>query len=111
MATTSVPQWVYEGDAVATETAFTPSGRGRIPNFGLLFRTNLQEGRVFNYNKQYLRSYKHNINDHYVLGYHMIGYLRKKTNDPDVWGKIMKRTANVSFLPFRFSGSVVAAIV
>lgn len=106
MATTSVPQWVWEGDAVATETAFTHSGRGRIPNFGLLLRTNLQEGRVFNYNKQYLRSYKHNINDHYVFGYHMIGYLRKKTNDPDVWGKIMKRTANASFLPFRFSGSV-----
>lgn len=106
MATSSVPQWVWEGDAVATETAFTHSGRGRIPNFGLLFRTNLQEGRVFNYNKQYLRSYKHNINDHYVLGYHMIGYLRKKTNDPDVWGKVMQRTANASFLPFRFSGSV-----
>lgn len=106
IATTSVPQWVWEGDAVATETAFTHSGRGRIPNFGLLFRTNLQEGRVFNYNKQYLRSYKHNINDHYVLGYHMIGYLRKKTNDPDVWGKVMQRTANASFLPFRFSGSV-----
>lgn len=106
MATTSVPQWVWEGDAVATETAFTNSGRGRIPNFGLLLRTNLQEGRVFNYNKQYLRSYKHNINDHYVFGYHMISYLRKKTNDPDVWGKIMKRTANASFLPFRFSGSV-----
>lgn len=106
MATTSVPQWVWEGDAVATETAFTHSGRGRIPNFGLVFRTNLQEGRVFNYNKQYLRSYKHHINDHYVLGYHMIGYLRKKTNDPDVWGKVMERTANASFLPFRFSGSV-----
>lgn len=106
MATSSVPQWALEGDAVATETAFTHSGRGRIPNFNVLLRTNLQEGRVFNYNKQYLRSYKHNISDHYVLGYHLIGYLRKKTNDPEVWGKIMKRTANVSFLPFRFSRSV-----
>ncbi|MFN8336896.1 MAG: hypothetical protein U0U09_17325 [Cyclobacteriaceae bacterium] len=106
MATTSMPQWAWEGDAVATETAFTHSGRGRIPNFGLLMRTNLQEGRVFNYNKQYLRSYKHNIPDHYVLGYHMISYLRKRTGDPDVWGKVMKRTANASFVPFRFSGSV-----
>ena len=106
IATTSVPQWVWEGDAVATETAFTHSGRGRIPNFGLLMRTNLQEGRVFNYNKQYLRSYKHNIPDHYVLGYHMIGYLRKHTGDPEVWGKVMTRTANASFIPFRFSGSV-----
>jgi hypothetical protein len=106
MATTSVPKWVWEGDAVATETAFTHSGRGRIPNFGLLLRTNLQEGRTFSYNKQYLRSYKHNISDHYVLGYHMISYLRKKTNDPDVWGKVMKRTAIIPFIPFAFSRSV-----
>lgn len=106
MASISVPKWVWEGDAVATETAFTHSGRGRIPNFGLLLRTNLGEGKVFNYNTQYLRSYKHNISDHYVLGYHMISYLRKQTNDPDVWGKAMKRTAIAPFMPFAFSRSV-----
>jgi hypothetical protein len=106
MASTSVPAWVWEGDAVATETAFTHSGRGRIPNFGLLLRTNLLEGKTFTYNKQYLRSYKHNISDHYVLGYHMISYLRKQTNDPDVWGKVMKRTAIAPFIPFAFSRSV-----
>lgn len=106
MASTSVPQWVWEGDAVATETAFTHSGRGRIPNFGLLLRTNLQEKRIFNYNKQYLGSYKHNISDYYVLGYHMIGYLRKHTDDPDVLGKAMKRTSQVPFVPFMFSQSV-----
>lgn len=106
MATSSVPQWFWEGDAVATETAFTHSGRGRIPNFGMVFRTNLQEGRVFDYNKQYLRSYKHNINDHYVFGYHMISYLRKRTGDPDIWSKIGKRTWNVPFVPFAFSNAI-----
>ncbi|HEU5289954.1 MAG TPA: hypothetical protein VFU05_04870, partial [Cyclobacteriaceae bacterium] len=106
MATSSVPQWFWEGDAVATETAFTHSGRGRIPNFGVVFRTNLQEGRVFDYNKQYLRSYKHNINDHYVFGYHMISYLRKRTGDPDIWSKIGKRTWNVPFIPFAFSSAI-----
>lgn len=106
MSYVSVPRWVWEGDAVATETAFTHSGRGRIPNFELLLRTNLQEGRTFTYNKQYLRSYQHNISDHYVLGYHMVSYLRKRTNDPDVWGKVMKRTAIAPFLPFAFSRSV-----
>ncbi len=106
MALTSVPQWFWEGDAVATETAFTHSGRGRIPNFGLVLRTNLQEGRVFDYNKQYLRSYKNNIPDHYVFGYHMISYLRKRTSDPDIWGKIGKRTWNVPFIPFAFSNAI-----
>jgi len=94
---------VLGGDAVATETAFTPSGRGRISNFDLVLRTNLQEGRVFNYNKQYLRSYKNNINDHYVLGYHMVSYLRKRTRDPLIWDKVMARSWNIPFVPFRFS--------
>ncbi|MEO7991639.1 MAG: hypothetical protein ABI663_18950 [Chryseolinea sp.] len=106
MAQVSVPQWFWEGDAVATETAFTPSGRGRIPNFGLVFKTNLMEGRTFNYHKQYVRSYKNNIPNHYVLGFHMVSYLRRKTNDPEIWGKITARTWNVPFLPFAFSNAI-----
>jgi hypothetical protein len=106
MAQAAVPMWFWEGDAVATETAFTSAGRGRIPYFALAFKTNLLEGRTFNYHKQYLRSYKHFIPDHYVLGYHMVSYLRKRSNDPDVWGKITARSWNVPFIPFRFSSSI-----
>ena len=106
MSIVAVPKWFWEGDAVATETAFSHSGRGRIPNFGLLFRTNLQEGRTFNYHKQYLRSYKHEIPDHYVLGYHMVSYLRKRTGDPNIWGKITKRAWSVPFIPFTFSNAI-----
>lgn len=106
MAQAAAPQWFWEGDAVATETAFTPSGRGRIPNFGLVFKTNLLEGRTFNYHKQYLRSYKHNIPNHYVLGYHMVSYLRRKSGDPEVWGKVTARSWNVPFIPFAFSNAI-----
>ncbi len=102
----AAPQWFWEGDAVATETAFTNSGRGRIPNFNLLFRTNLLEGRTFNYHKQYVRSYKNNIPDHYVLGYHMITYLRNKTNDADIWDKVVTRAWTYPFIPFTFSRSI-----
>jgi hypothetical protein len=103
LAHAGAPQWFWEGDAVATETAFTRSGRGRIPNFSLLFKTNLMEGRTFNYHKQYLRSYKHNIPDHYVLGYHMISYLRKRTNDAEIWEKITKHSWNIPIIPLTFS--------
>ncbi len=103
MAYVGAPQWFWEGDAVATETAFTNSGRGRIPNFDLLFRTNLMEGRTFNYQKQYLRSYKHNIPDHYKLGFHMVSYLRRRTNNPEVWENVTRRAWNASFIPFTFS--------
>ncbi|MEK6783681.1 MAG: hypothetical protein AABY93_18415 [Bacteroidota bacterium] len=106
MAFVAAPQWFWEGDAVATETAFTHSGRGRIPNFDLLFRTNFLEGRTFNYHKQYLRSYKHNIPNHYVLGYHMVSYLRKKTGDGEIWNRIAKRAWNVPFIPFTFSHAI-----
>lgn len=106
MSYVAAPQWFWEGDAVATETAFTSSGRGRIPNFELLFRTNLMEGRTFNYHKQYLRSYKHNIPDHYVLGYQMISYLRKKTSNAEVWENVTRRSWNVPFIPFAFSNAL-----
>jgi hypothetical protein len=106
MAQAAAPQWFWEGDAVATETAFTNSGRGRIPYFGLVFRTNLLEGRTFNYHKQYLRSYRNNIPDHYVLGFHMVSYLRKRTNDPDIWSKVTARSWSVPFIPFAFSNAL-----
>lgn len=106
MAFAAAPMWFWEGDAVATETAFTGSGRGRIPQFDMLFRTNAMEGRTFNYHKQYLRSYKHNMPDHYVLGYNMITHLRKKTGDPMIWEKVVGRSWNVPFLPFAFSNAL-----
>jgi hypothetical protein len=106
MAHAAAPDWFWEGDAVATETAFTPSGRGRIPYFNLIFRTNLLEGRAFNYHKQYLRSYKHNIPNHYVLGYNLVSYLRRRTNDPDIWEKITARSWNIPFIPFAFSNAI-----
>lgn len=102
----AAPMWFWEGDAVATETAFTQSGRGRIPNFGLLMKTNLSEGREFNYHKQYLRSYKHNIPDHYVLGYYMVSYLRKRTGDPLIWDKITQRSWKFPFWPLAFSNAI-----
>ncbi|MBT1697464.1 PD40 domain-containing protein [Fulvivirgaceae bacterium PWU4] len=106
MAQAAAPPWFWEGDAVATETAFTPTGRGKIPYFGLVFKTNLLEGREFNYHKQALRSYKHNIPNEYVLGYYMISYLRKRTNDPEIWEKITKRSWSVPFIPFAFSNAI-----
>ncbi len=106
LAYVSAPSWFWEGDAVATETAFTHSGRGRIPYFDLVFRTNLLEGRVFNYHKQYLRSYKNNIPNHYVLGYHMVSYLRKKMDNPDVWENISGRAWRMPIVPFTFSNAI-----
>ena len=106
LASLAVPQWFWEGDAVIEETALTRTGRGRIPNFGLVFRTNFQEGRTFNYHKQLLGSYKHSIPNEYVLGYHMVSYLRKRTGDPQIWSKITGRAWRSSIIPFTFSNAI-----
>lgn len=106
MAHLAVPGWFWEGDAVAAETAFTSSGRGRIPNFNLLLRTNLLEGRAFNYHKAMLGSYKHSIPDEYVLGYHMVSYVRKRSGDPEVWGKVTGQAWRGSIIPFTFSNAL-----
>jgi hypothetical protein len=106
MAFVAAPNWFWEGDAVAIETAFTHSGRGRIPHFDLLLRTNFLEGRRFNYHKQYLRSYKHNISNHWIFGYHMVTHLRDKTNDPFVWDRVVGRAWGMPFVPFTFSNAI-----
>ena len=103
MAFAAAPSWFWEGDAVAIETAFTPSGRGRLPAFSQGFKANAVEGKKYNYNKQYLRSYKDFVPNHYVLGGHFIPYLRRETKDPDVWEKISAHAFKVPFFPFTFS--------
>jgi hypothetical protein len=98
----AVPLWFWEGDAVALETVMTPSGRGRIPEFDMLFRANLLERGGFNYHKQYLRSFKHNVPNHYVTGYLLSTYLRGKY-DYNPWERITERAFKWPIIPFTFS--------
>src|SRR5690606_13785954 len=53
-----------------------------------------------------LGSYKHFIPDHYVLGYHLVSYLRWKTGDPLVWDRITADAWKWSLVPFTFSNAV-----
>lgn len=71
------PSWLFEGDAVGIETALTKGGRGRIPSFLLEYKVNLLEYGGFSYYKNLQGSLKHNIPNHYILGYVLTTYLRK----------------------------------
>lgn len=44
LATFVVPKWFFEGDAVATETAMSNSGRGRQPEFNMGYRARMLSG-------------------------------------------------------------------
>jgi len=106
MAGIAAPAWFWEGDATVNETAFTPSGRGRMPAFNRVFRANLLEGKRYSYNKQSLTSYKDFVPNHYVLGYHMVSHIRKKTNNPNVFADVTQKTFSVPFIPFAFSSAI-----
>jgi hypothetical protein len=105
LVTAAVPSWFWEGDAVGTETALTEGGRGRIPAFDVALRTQLLTRGPFSYSKAYLRSYKDFVPNHYVLGYFMTTYL-KRHHGPEAWGRILTRTYNLPFQPFRFSWAI-----
>ena len=105
MASLAAPRWYWEGDAVVSETAQTLSGRGRIPAFGLEYKTNLLEMGKFNYHKQHLRSFKHFIPNHYRLGWYMNSYLRNKYDEQTI-RKVIDRSSRKSWMPFTFSNSL-----
>lgn len=104
-AAAAAPQWFFEGDAVGVETAFGRTGRGRIPSFTMAFKANLIEKGGFNYYKQYLKSFKDFVPNHYVTGYLMTTYLKNKSG-VDVWDRIVGRSFAQPYMPFTFSNSM-----
>ncbi|MGK7389938.1 MAG: hypothetical protein ACNS60_06290 [Candidatus Cyclobacteriaceae bacterium M2_1C_046] len=106
LAVAAAPRWFWEGDATLTETLFTPSGRGRIPDFNRVYRTNLLAKKDYTYTKQHLQSYKDMIPNHYVLGYNYVTHLRRRTNDPEIWEKVSERSFKLPVIPARFSSSL-----
>jgi hypothetical protein len=105
VAAVGVPQWFFEGDAVGMETALTRSGRGRIPYFGLGLRANLLSGRQYSYQKAVNGSFRDNVPDWYVLGYHLTSYA-KAHYGPAVWGRVLDQYYRFPFYPFSFSNSL-----
>jgi len=102
LAFISTPLWLWEGDAVGIETAMSGSGRGRIPYFQALHRANVLDRGGFKYQKQYLRSYKDQIPNHYLTGYLMTTFLRKTYGD-DILDRVTERSFSWPILPFTFS--------
>ncbi|MEP2772345.1 MAG: hypothetical protein ABJH05_09360 [Fulvivirga sp.] len=106
MAFSAAPSWFWEGDATTIETINTPSGRGRIPEFSRVFKTNLMEKKAYNYNKQHLRSFKDFIPDHYRLGYHFVTHLRRRTGKAEIWDDVSHDAFGLPFIPFTFSNAL-----
>ncbi|MDR1222902.1 MAG: hypothetical protein LBL07_08515 [Tannerella sp.] len=85
-----IPKWFFEGDAVATETAMSNNGRGRLPEFNMRYRAQMLSGNFYSYDKWALGSYKDYTGDYYALGYDLTAYARYRYG-PDVWDKVTSR--------------------
>lgn len=86
-----LPTWFLEGDAVATETAMSNGGRGRMPEFNMAYRAQMLSGDTFfSFDKWQLGSYKDYTGDYYALGYDMTSYARYRYG-ADIWDKTTSR--------------------
>lgn len=85
-----VPTWFLEGDAVATETALSGTGRGRLPEFSMIYRAQMEAGKFYSFDKWFLGSYKDYIGTKYALGYNMTAYARHQYG-ADIWDKVTTR--------------------
>jgi hypothetical protein len=100
-----VPTWFLEGDAVCSETALSRSGRGRIPAFENILRSQILEKGPYSYDKATMGSYKTFTPDPYVLGYHLVAWGREKYG-PELWNKALDRSAQLPFMVQPFSSGI-----
>jgi len=73
-----VPFWFLEGDAVATETGLSYSGRGRQPLFEMKLRAQMLSQGMYSYDKATMGSYRNFVPNHYELGYLLVAEGRRK---------------------------------
>ncbi|MBW6479670.1 MAG: hypothetical protein K0B37_09600 [Bacteroidales bacterium] len=97
-----VPMWFLEGDAVVSETAFTFSGRGRLPQFEQGLRAQILTRGTYSFDKAYFGSYKDHVPNYYELGYQLVSMARIE-NGSDVWSGVIDNVAQRPWSPIPFS--------
>jgi hypothetical protein len=94
------PNWFFEGDAVSTETALSRSGRGRLPEFHMIYRAHRIDNKFYTFDKWNLGSYQDYTGTFYALGYNLTAYARHQFGE-DVWDKVTTRyTRRITIPPF-----------
>jgi len=101
-----LPMWYYEGDAVATETAMSVHGRGRLAYFERGIKTHLlSDEERYSFDQSLFGSYNKLIPNHYEYGYQLTAYTRSKYGK-NVWSNVEDYVARNSYTllptPFAF---------
>lgn len=100
-----IPTWFLEGDATATETALTNTGRGRVASFEAPIRAQVMEKGIYRFDKATLGSYKTYIPDSYQIGYQLVAYGRAKFG-ADMWNTPLDRAAKYPFMVVPFASGI-----
>ncbi len=100
-----LPYWFLEGDAVCTETALTPVGRGRLPEFQQYLKAQLLEKGHFHYDKAVNGSFKDFVPNRYKLGYYMVGVGRANYGT-ELWENTLTKVGRQPFNVASFSSGI-----
>ncbi len=101
----TLPPWFFEGDAVGIETALSHAGRGRLPDWEMIFRTNTLSGKYYSYSKNYLGSFKDLTPGYYQLGYFMTSKL-KRDYGRGIMDSLMTSMSRKPLRPYNLSRSI-----
>jgi hypothetical protein len=63
-----IPNWLWEGDAVETESRINPMGRSQIPQFKMPLKAYIETFGVPSYAKMMGKSYSHLVPNNYLFG-------------------------------------------
>jgi hypothetical protein len=100
-----IPLWFLEGDAVATETELSQTGRGRSPAFAMPLRAQFLEKKIYPYDKAVFGSYKDFVPDHYILGYHIVAKAREAYGT-EIWSHTLDKTGKHPYMVVPFSEGI-----
>ncbi len=97
----TIPSWYFEGDAVGIETALSLGGRGRLPLFDRDLRALVLDGQEWSYDQMFFGSFKRYRPNHYVLGFFLTTFIRKKFGS-DILEQIHWDTMERAYNPLAF---------
>lgn len=95
-----------EGDAVITETAWTPSGRGRTADFLNYYWVAFDQGDFRSWNKWRFVSQKYNAPNYYSLGYLTLGGFRYLYDCPEIMSDVYHLAARRPYNIFAYNTTV-----
>jgi hypothetical protein len=101
----TTPTWFFEGDAVATETALSKQGRGRMPSFLQQYRSILLSDTKYSYMTARNGSYFDLVPNAYELGYLLCSFGREKYGN-DLWTQVLYRNSWLKGIIYPFSNAV-----